>query len=143
MAKAKKAQKCARRGCRRVARDGEFCSKCAPKNVPIDPLDAARRLTALELAKLGRLGAELQNALLQMRLTQYELQDARVQAEQKLNELLRAKDQERQVKAEELQRARKQYDQLTLELSKKYGIEDPKKMVVDTDTGLIHDAGSI
>lgn len=144
MAKSKKAPaKCSKRGCRRVAREGEFCLKCAPKNKPIDPLDAAKRLSALELARLGKLGAELQNSMLQLRLSQYELKEMRAQAELQIQEALRAKDQERQQRAEELQHARRQYDQLTLELSKKYGVSDPKKMVVDTETGIIHDASSM
>lgn len=155
----KSKDKCATKGCRRKLVADGLCGKCAvaavdldaplPDIVPTEPVkfrdpeDAARKLTQIELLKLGKLGAELEKALLQLRLFRYEMAEVQQQAEKQLRERMGQMEQERKVRTEELQQARNQYDQLTLDLSAKYGIADPKKMIVDTETGLIHEADSI
>ena len=157
--KAKKADKCATKGCRRKVIAKGKCAKCAAATVDLDaplpeivakkqpvfkdPLDSARRLTQVELLKLSKLGANLESSLLQIRLFKYELMEVKQVAEQQLREKLEQMEQERKTRVERMQQLRKQYDQLTSELSKKYGVEDPKKMIVDTETGLIHEADSI
>lgn len=144
MARKKKAKtesvKCAKRGCRRVARDGDFCRKCGTTRARLDPSDNAVKLTGQELARLGKAVAEFETAQLRVRLGFFEVQELKREFERQLQEKLRAKDEERKLRAEELQRVKKIYDLLTLELSQKYGISDPKKMAVDTETGLIRDA---
>lgn len=135
----KKRPKCAQQGCRRVSRDGDYCKTCAKKR-PKDTMDAVKKLTAVELARLGQLGAELDAAMLSVKLSHYELRDAKIELERQVAEKMSKKEEERRLKADALQRVRKQYDMLTFGLSKKYGISDPKKMVVDTESGLIRDA---
>jgi uncharacterized membrane protein YccC len=108
-----------------------------------DPLDVCRRLTRLELLQLGKLSVEMEKAMLQIRLFGYDVRDIRAAAEQQLAQKLEAKEQERKAHAEHLQRIRAQYDALTLELSKRHGIDDPKCMVVDPETGIIHDSRNI
>lgn len=143
---ARKQDRCATKGCRRKPAADGMCAKCAAGTEPVkfpDPEDAARRLSQVELLKLGKAGAELEKSLLHLRIFKYELMEVRQQAEQQLREKLEQMEQERKVRAEQLQYARKQYDELTLDLSQKHGVADPKKMVVDTETGLIHEADSI
>lgn len=152
----KKSKRCAMKGCRRLAREaGDTCGKCVQKKAvaqlepsarpqgDIVPEAKPRQLTRVELLELGKLGAELEKSMLELRLHKYEMMEAQQAAEKKLREHLAELDRQRQQRAEDLQASRKRYDQLTLELSRKYRVEDPKKMIVDTETGLIHEAGSI
>lgn len=151
MAKKAKNDKCKTKGCRRKVIANGMCTKCSADAAPEaaeeakfpDPLDAARRLTQVELLKLGKIGAELENAMLQVRLSKYELADVKQAAEQQLREQIQQMEQERQARLAKMQRARRQYDDLTSKLSEKYGVKDPKKMIVDTETGLIREADSI
>jgi hypothetical protein len=150
MARTKKAkEKCATKGCRRKLVADGFCAKCAAAAVDLnamkfeDPEDAARKLSQVELLRLGKAGAELEKSLMHVRLFRYELVEVRQQAEQQLREKLEQMEQERKIRTEQVQHARKQYDDLTFTLSQKYGVADPKKMIVDTETGLIHEADSI
>lgn len=147
-------EKCKEAGCRRVAGADGRCGKCreadgnvtsdvVQKDAPTDPSDACKRLTRMELLQLGKLSAEIEKALMQLRLFQYDVRDLQASAEEQLRQALQAKEVERKDHAEYLRRIRSEYAALTLELSKRHGIDDPKCMVVDPDTGVIHDSRTL
>lgn len=144
--KTTKQARCSAAGCRRVAHDGGLCGRCTDQQEaasPKEPLDVVKRLTREELLLLGKLGAEVEKELLMLKIIKLEAMELQREAEEALKEKMAAKERERQIHAEALAGTRRQYDALTLGLSKKHGIDDPKKMVVDTETGVIHDASTI
>jgi hypothetical protein len=144
--KVSKSARCRTSGCRRVAQGDGLCRGCTDRQeaaAPKDPMDVAKRLTREELLLLGKLSAEVEKELLMLKIIKMEAMELQREAEAALKEKMAAKERERQIHAEALAGTRRQYDALTLGLSKKHGIDDPKKMVVDTETGVIHDASTI
>lgn len=123
-------------------------------SVPSDPLDAAVRLTETELYKLGKISAEMRLELVNARVAVFEGMELKAKAEAEiakkqeavkvwLEEELRKREGNRLAHLGEAQRLRGLYDQLTSLLAVKYGIEDPKHMVVDPDTGVIRDSRNL
>ena len=121
---------------------------------PQNPLDAAVRLTATELLKLGKISAEMRLALVNARVAVFEAKELQAKAEAEvakkqeavriwLDEELRKREGVRLAHLDEAKRLRAIYDQLTSLLATKYGIEDPKHMVVDPDTGVIRDSRNL
>lgn len=100
-----------------------------------DPANSVRRLDESELLKLGKISAEMEAALLKAKLAGVQVQELRARAE----EDIRKKGVERQEYLNEARRLKASYDTLTTLLATKYEIDDPNKMVVDPDTGVIRD----
>jgi hypothetical protein len=97
------------------------------------------RLTETEVLKLGKLSAELQKELLSAKTILLEGQAYR----SKVEEELKKREEIRLAHVQNARTIKEQYDQLTGELAKKYGIESPERMIVDPDTGVVRDSQTI
>lgn len=92
-------------------------------------------LTELESLKLGKLDAEMRNAAQGLRLIELEM----YREKRKFEEYCATKNAESKVLTSLLATLQPQYEGVILSIAKKYGIQDPKNMLFDPDTGLIRD----
>lgn len=104
-----------------------------------NPMDVVPRLTEVELLKLGKLNSDMQVALLNAKMTAIDGRELRARAESEIQK----KEEERQAFMNEARQLKNSYDAFTAVLATKYGIDDPSKMIVDPDTGVIRDLSHI
>lgn len=154
MEKSKRKQ-CSTEGCRKFVAlnsNSSYCPKCLELQKLEDFADAVMKLDELEANRWGRIDAEIRNAIqgqrikdLEMRVSELEelLRRQKVEAEeQKLREVYERKRTDRTIMKQklvsEVSNLRKEYEELTESIAKKYKI-DKNKMSIDPNTGTIRE----
>jgi hypothetical protein len=149
-----KKKQCATEGCRKfrsIDSDSQLCAACSKRlEEEEDPFFGVSRLTEAEAEKWGRLDAEIRNLLLSSEIKQLESKLAEYE-ESKRQSIALIKEQElkqnyhnyqkinqqtRKELLEQIRTLRREYEILTIALSKKYNV-DLNTMSIDPDTRVI------
>jgi hypothetical protein len=109
-----------------------FCQKHYEDN---DGPNKVLRLTEMEALKFGKMDAEIRNCLQGIQLSEYEMNRIRMDSQMKLE----AQIQIRTKLSDRLSGLRREYEPFVRDLAQTYGIQDPNKMSIDPDTGIIRD----
>lgn len=128
---------CSVKGCRRKALANGKCKKCSTLENTVSTTEGVKRLTEVEALKFGKLDAEIRNGLQGLRLLAFEAKE--IQAKYQ-TDIKKKQDEEASLRTR-LQQIQPGYNKLIEELAKKYGIDDPQQMVVDTDSRIVRDVG--
>ncbi|NNL47881.1 MAG: hypothetical protein HKO76_05905 [Acidimicrobiia bacterium] len=136
---------CTVRSCRKKPMEGS--DRCRGHQ---NPMDVVPRLTEVELLRLGKFNSDMQNAILSAKLAAIEGRELKSKAENEVRVFqeradteICKKEEERKSHSEEAKKLKASFDAFTTVLATKYGIDDPSKMVVDPDTGVIRDLRDI
>lgn len=98
--------------------------------------DSVVKLSEMDSLRFGKLDAEVRNAMQGIRIATLEIDQANTLHAARLGSL---ETHRAQLKSH-LETLRPQYDALVREIATKHGIDDPKHMVVDPETGTVRDA---
>lgn len=111
------------------------------KKAQVQPaaVDHVHRLDQIEALKFGKLDAEMRNLAQGLKLISYEIQDVRRQADDRIATL----ELNKKKIAADLERARPEYQALLKEIAERHGIDDPKNLLIDPDSGIVHDSRSL
>lgn len=123
---------CVEKGCRRrrVA-GGEFC-KAHMK----DSLDeGVSRLDRVDALKFGKIDAEIRNAVQGRQLIDYKMAELQANYKQRMEEMKSQKDHLGRL----IESHKGDYTLFVKSLAEKYGIDDPSRMVIDPDNGIVRD----
>ena len=114
-------------------------SKMKSKKPQPSVVDHVQKLDRVDALELGKLDAEIRNALQGQRLSDYEISAIRTQANERISflELNKAK------LAADVEKMRPLYEDLLKKIATKLGIDDPKHLVFDPDSGIVRDARSL
>lgn len=109
-----------------------FCAACAPLN---DAPNIVLKCSELEALRFAKIDTEARNDNQALQILDFRIRETRSRAELELAQLT---TQKHQLQAA-IEARKPVYLALVKELAEKYGIEDPSKMTIDTDTGVIRD----
>lgn len=101
----------------------------------VNPEDVVIKLEQNELLLIGKLSAEIREALANAKYTAAEMGDIKRNAEA----MIASKEATRQELLAEAKRIQGEYGRIMEELASKYGVDDPKHMLIDPVTGVVRD----
>lgn len=127
----KKAATCAEKGCRRRVNGAAYCDK----HLAGYPEEGVSRLDRVDALRFGKIDAELRNAAQGQQLIDYKLAELQNVYRQKVEELKG----QREHLGTLIESQREEYKHVVTALAKKYGIDDPGKMTIDPDNGIVRD----
>jgi septal ring factor EnvC (AmiA/AmiB activator) len=101
-----------------------------------EAFDKVMKMTQIEALQFGKLDAEIRNQLQGMKLVDHQLLELKRKYQEDVAQLTNLKAHHE----DSVKHLRPQYQDLVNTLAKKYGINDPKRMVIDPDSGTVRDA---
>jgi hypothetical protein len=128
---------CKTKGCRKSAlAESELCKTCTSN---AEASEQVVRVTEIEALRFGKLDAEMRNDRQAVQLLDYQMTAIKNKAEADISNLNRQKQQ----LLSGITARKPEYKALINDLAEKYGIEDPNKMTIDPDTGVIRDLSQV
>jgi len=113
-------------------------SRMIKKSQP-DAHDHIQKLDKLDALEFGKLDAEMRNALQGVRLADYEIQDLRAKATERISFL----ELNKQKLLASVEKMKPEYEALLKRIAKKHGINGPQHLILDPDSGIVRDARSL
>lgn len=101
--------------------------------------DKVQTLDKMDSLEFGKLDAEMRNALQGIKLADYEIQDVRAKANERITFL----ELNKQKLQASIGKMTPEYGALLKRIAKKHGIDDPQHLVLDPDSGIVRDARSL
>lgn len=126
-------KRCSEKGCRKLRVAGsEWCADHLTE-ASSSPGDSVLKLNEVEALRFGKLDAEMRNALQGIRLIVLEMEKLQRETQDKL----RTYEGNKKLMKERLEGIRPEYEEFVAALAEKYGVDDPSRMSIDPDTGIV------